>query len=46
MQTIVRNAKGLSVLAAIHADSVLALAAVGGALLAGGWLCMAALALH
>lgn len=46
MQMIVTNAKGLSVLAAIHADRVLALAAVSGAMLAGGWLCMVALALH
>jgi hypothetical protein len=46
MQTILESQKGLSVLASIHVDRVITLAAVGGALFAGGWLCMVALALH
>lgn len=46
MRDVMTNSLGLSVLAALHLDRVMALAAVSGALLAGGWLCMAALAIH
>lgn len=38
MQTLMDNARGLSVLAHLHKDKVLHLGAVGGALLAGAWL--------
>ncbi len=39
MQTIITNARGLSVLAVLNVDRVLGLAAVAAALAAGAWLC-------
>jgi hypothetical protein len=39
MQTILDNTRGLSLLLTLQWDRMLNLAAVGGALAAGSWLC-------
>ncbi len=46
MRTIVTGTKEMAVLAAVLGDRLMAPAVVGGALALGGWLCMAAMAVH